>query len=289
MSSYTVDELKKRGAKPLTRWLIEVALNRDALTYGEGKARLEQLLDITNIFPTHMGAPAGYLMDKIHEVYPDAPLLNVLLVRQSDRMPGNGAGSFMAARFDETKLLSTDPRKNHPELWKRTFAKAAYQVMSYDQWPEVYDATFGQAYKTDEFSAYANLEAKPEHGDFGSGGESIAHKNLRLWALENAVAVCGMGQPVRSKTEVILKSADRVDVVHYFAEQTVAVEVKSILSNDLDLERGIFQCIKYRAVLEAMDPRPGPNVSAFLVTEQKLPGYLNDLCSIHKIKHFMKK
>ena len=32
----------------------------------------------------------------------------------------------------------------------------------------------------------------------------------------------------------------------------IAVEVKSRISNDADITRGIFQCVKYKVVLEAM-------------------------------------
>ena len=48
-----------------------------------------------------MGVPAGELMYRIQSVMPDAPLLNVLLVQQGDKMPSEGAGPFMADYFDD--------------------------------------------------------------------------------------------------------------------------------------------------------------------------------------------
>ena len=61
---------------------------------------------------------------------------------------------------------------------------------------------------------------------------------------------------------------------YYGPEGTVAVEVKSVDSDEVDLRRGVFQCIKYRAVMEAMDVRSDASVTAVLVTQEALPGDL---------------
>lgn len=53
----------------------------------------------------------------------------------------------------------------------------------------------------------------------------------------------------------------------------LAVEVKSFISSDADLSRGIFQCVKYRAVGIAWQRAllEVPNASAVLVVQQDLP------------------
>ena len=66
---------------------------------------------------------------------------------------------------------------------------------------------------------------------------------------------------------------------------TVVIEVKSVDSDDTDLRRGIFQCIKYRAVMEAMDIRSEPQVVPVLVTQTPLPGDLAGLARRHGIRH----
>jgi hypothetical protein len=55
--------------------------------------------------------------------------------------------------------------------------------------------------------------------------------------------------------------------------EQLAVEVKSVRSNEIDLYRGIFQCIKYKALLEAEATCAGstPNIDALLVSEKALP------------------
>ena len=53
--------------------------------------------------------------------------------------------------------------------------------------------------------------------------------------------------------EFVLPSGDRIDV--YFVRKNgdrVAVEVKPKSSPNEDMMRGIFQCVKYKAVMEAV-------------------------------------
>lgn len=90
----------------------------------------------------------------------------------------------------------------------------------------------------------------------------------------------------RAETEVVLDSADRVDVVYYGPKSTVMIEVKSSDSVEIDLRRGVFQCIKYRAVMEAMDVRLNADIIAILVTQSRLPGELAKLARLHGIRHF---
>lgn len=282
---YSVDLLNTSGAQPLANWLIEAALARDTLTYGEAKARLREELGIDGeIFSTHMGRPAGQLMLDIHGADPSAPLLNVILVRQGDGMPGEGAGSFMATRFSQPILAEKGIRGKEPELWRSSFERAASEVFAYPYWRELFQQTYAKPFEPSAHSAYSVNALSTEIGlGFSSGGEGPKHKKLREWVLNNPDAVCGWATPCRAETEVVLKSADRVDVVYYGQKHTTAVEVKSISSNDLDLERGIFQCVKYQAVMKAMDPRRDFAVRSILVTERKLPTHLSELAKRHRV------
>jgi len=69
-------------------------------------------------------------------------------------------------------------------------------------------------------------------------------------------------------------------------ERYTAVEVKSIISNDKDLNRGIFQCVKYQALLRAEQVAESllPTARAILVVERKLPAPLKSLAALLKIK-----
>ena len=56
----------------------------------------------------------------------------------------------------------------------------------------------------------------------------------------------------------------------YTDNEVLAIEVKSRDSEWSDLERGVYQCVKYRAVLAAQE-RQGRTVRALLVIESELP------------------
>jgi len=62
----------------------------------------------------------------------------------------------------------------------------------------------------------------------------------------------------------------------------IAVEVKSSLSSEDDIVRGIFQCVKYRAVLEAQQAADGiaQSARAILLLEAKLPSRFQALKNI---------
>lgn len=117
-------------------------------------------------------------------------------------------------------------------------------------------------------------------------GEGSNHKTLRLWIAKNPRRVRRAYVNFETDTEVVLESADRVNVVYYGPTSTVVIEVKSLDSNDEDLRRGIFQCIKYRAVMEVMDMRSNAQVIPMLVTQTPLPVDLAALARRHGIRHF---
>jgi hypothetical protein len=60
------------------------------------------------------------------------------------------------------------------------------------------------------------------------------------------------------------------------------VEVKSSLSSEADIVRGIFQCVKYRALLEAQQAADGnaQSARAILALEAKLPSKFQALKNI---------
>jgi len=80
-----------------------------------------------------------------------------------------------------------------------------------------------------------------------------------------------------AKVEYALRSADELDVMFISDRSWIGVEVKSRISdgNTADYERGIYQVVKYRAVLEAqarVDSLDAlPKIHVVLVLERDLP------------------
>ena len=124
-----------------------------------------------------------------------------------------------------------------------------------------------------------------ERDGLGGGGEGPHHEKLRLWVQKNPKKIAPRLGNVRSETEQSLLSGDRVDVVYFSPTRTLAIEVKSKDSNWADHQRGIYQCVKYKKILEVQDGREAPPVDALLVTEKDLDGFLKNLAQELGVRH----
>lgn len=86
---------------------------------------------------------------------------------------------------------------------------------------------------------------------FGNGGEGVSHKELKEYIFNNP-NVIGIENCISKEKEHILLSADRIDVWFKLADGScIAVEVKSHKSTEADVLRGIFQSVKYKAIMDA--------------------------------------
>lgn len=124
------------------------------------------------------------------------------------------------------------------------------------------------------------VAAKPENRT--GYGESDAHKEFKAY-VANHPEIVGATANWKCETEYTLPSLDAIDLVFRMDEICIAVEVKSSISDKypFDYERGLYQTIKYKALLSAMarDGRfniPG-NISSVLVLASKLPEDLRSL------------
>lgn len=88
------------------------------------------------------------------------------------------------------------------------------------------------------------------------------------------------------ETEYAFLSADKIDVLFKSSSMWIGVEVKGVRSDDADLMRGIFQCVKYRALIEAAQRYEQINVGSrlMLVLGGKLPPSLRRLVGLLKIE-----
>lgn len=110
----------------------------------------------------------------------------------------------------------------------------------------------------------------------GAGGESDQHRRLKEYVRSNPHIV-GAGNDWQSFVEYPLPTLDSIDVLFKSSDACIAVEVKSAVSDGLpsDYERGLFQTVKYGAVLAAMSEFPEyripPRIESVLVLESHLP------------------
>lgn len=202
----------------------------------------------------------GQSLELLSKAWEDkVPSIQCLVVNKNTRLPGEGIGWFLVKKESFARL---------PLRIKRDIIEAEMQhIFTYPYWREVLKV----------------LELEPTTSDFTSfvkkgtsvfgGGESERHKALKAYVARNpAIIGLGTSTPVGA-TEYFLPSGDSLDVSFYGKKIWVAAEVKSSLSTECDIVRGLFQCVKYRAVMEAVllaKSRP-QNARVLLILESKLP------------------
>lgn len=272
--AYKRDWLNENGAPYLMALIFEKITNMDEpfVTYGQAAEMLETKLSTTKIFPLHIGGVAGELMTRIRAKDKGAPPINALVTNAAG-IPGEGFGSF-----HDTMWRSRRGAKwaSLSKLEKLDVVKAIRDaVLEYPNWQLVIESVLGELPAINKTKKYSEQDGKPPEMSFPIGtGESEQHRQLKEWACRNPSEL-GLSSGFVGRTECDLLSGDRVDVLFSNGEKYVVVEVKSILSSDDDLRRGIYQCVKYREVIKATRLPVQVSVSSILLSQRELPSDLS--------------
>lgn len=202
-------------------------------------------------------------LGKTHDL--EIPPIQCLVVNKDTGMPGEGVGLFISG--GDFRALNTKQKK---VVVQSQLAK----IYAFPDWFQILKLLGLRVPKFLEIPL-TNIR--------NGGGEGERHKALKRYVAENPTII-GLSHawPV-GQEEFFLPSGDSVDVMFTWKKQLVAVEVKSKISNTEDLIRGMFQCIKYQSVTEAMLSIQGQpqNVRTILVLESKLPP------SLRKVQHML--
>lgn len=193
----------------------------------------------------------------------EIPPIQCLVINQHDGLPGEGVGVF----------ISKEDFRKMPKRQQRAVVKAQLQLIyAYPGWDEIL-AVFALQPAPLDFSRLVNAAARR------GGGESEAHRRLKehIAAHPEILGVRASSGP--GQTEHVLPSGDKLDILFRQGDDWIAVEVKSHVSDPGDLARGIFQCVKYQAVLEAylLATAQTGNVRTVLLTTQELSAELRSL------------
>lgn len=273
--TYSLEELRTDALKPAMELLIAAAKDGGVVTYGELADHLRQKLNKPTLSHRHMGHVAGPLMDRLLQVDPAAPLINLMVVRGDSAAPGEGADPYLKRRFGLARI----PSARRPELVRA----GLNEVWSYTGWDALFERTFGESPQPVKTAPEADFDddGQGDNPKYGGRPESDEHKALKTYVAENPKALkLGLSNPITS-VEKRLLSGDEMDVEIVDGSRRYGVEVKSIKSGWADLRRGIYQCVKYRAVLIAQSGFSAEEAQcdAVLVTEFPLP---NDLKTLAK-------
>ena len=204
----------------------------------------------------------------------DIPHIQSLVINQHRRLPGQGFEAFLSDRMGEYRKLSL--------AMKRAYLDAYWhEVYAYPYWGDVIEAC-GLAPAT---SKARDIVDRAKTGRGGGGGEGEEHRRLKDRIVVNP-GLIDLPLTARATKEAPLPSGDRIDVLFKSLRRLIAVEVKSSVSNDIDLTRGLFQCVKYRAVMEAERGLTSSRYTSdvLLVVGRRFPPHLRTLQNSFGIK-----
>ncbi|MHB1286512.1 MAG: hypothetical protein ACYCYP_08135 [Leptospirales bacterium] len=205
----------------------------------------------------------GHLLEGLKWDRP-IPKIQSLVVKKSGSLkglPGEGINEFWG---EWPQLSPTEKKKRVQDEYKKIIEFG-------DQWNNVLEALDLEKVVRDE--ANPNQTRK-----YGSGGESPQHKRLKEY-IKTHPEIVGAEKKWEARIEFPLPSQDQIDVFFYYDKKCIAVEVKSAVSegNPDDYRRGLYQTIKYEAILKAMIKASDNNillgiqsVRSVLVLEAKL-------------------
>ncbi|MBP9903324.1 MAG: hypothetical protein KBH45_17835, partial [Verrucomicrobia bacterium] len=165
------------------------------------------------------------------------PPLHALVVNNVTQLPGRGINGDMSSEYKKAKSRDR----------KKAVLKAVYaELKDYSHWDDLCALLNVQQAASDLSDA-----VKKARDSKGGGGEGPEHKALKEYVLTHPKIAGLLVGSDHGEPESPLASGDRVDVVFKRRHLRVAVEVKPKRASDGDKLRGVFQCLKYRTVLEA--------------------------------------
>lgn len=251
--------------------LIQRAREGRPITYSE---LAETLCKRHGFAPTYRktfyGAPVGLVGHVLQDLGTERgeriPPLNVLVVNKKTKLPGTGADEIVRYFFKgPSKKLSKQDRRD-------MMRQATEAVFTYgEQWVSVAEDLGAELLKPAAGKLNGEKALKLPKPSNGQGVESKEHKALKNWVKNNPSLFEKFGNFRLGANEIQISSGDRLDVHFDNGRQRLAVEVKPSHASPDELGRGVFQVVKYRAVMRAEQESQHhvPNAQAVLVSINK--------------------
>ena len=266
-----------RSALPI---VVKWAQQGEAITYGQLDAEIVKHGLGHHVMAVQYGYPAGAMGSALIELEKRwnkaIPPLNAIIVNTKDRLPGKGVDYYLKHYFKIKKGA-----KGISLVQRRAVVEEIQaDVFAFKHWDRVL-----RECELEPFSGSVAKKApkggvaSPKRGGWSTEPESQEHRELKEYVANNPFVIGLPRSSPSGRTEYLFPSADSADVVFATSRQLVGVEVKSRISNDADLNRGIFQAVKYQALLRAEQRArlESPTATAVLVSERTLPDKLKNL------------
>jgi hypothetical protein len=287
------DSWTKQTARNALPILVECAKHGKPLTYSQLDKFIVELGLGHHVIEFMYGYPLGVIGNAIIELSKimgePIPPINALVINAKTEIPGHG--------FDFYLEWYSEPEKETSEMTldeKKAIIEEIHEdIFSYDNWEKVLEECgLQRLQKKINFTKLIKQSINTEivREGWSNECETENHKKLKNYVAEHP-EIIGLNKNdiLQIVKEYQFASGDKADIVFKCKNRLIGVEVKSILSNDADLQRGVFQAVKYQSLLRAeqklqQDP---PNARAVLVTEKKLPTSLQNIADTLGIKIFI--
>jgi hypothetical protein len=247
------DKLYQQRAREAFPFLVRQALMGETIFYSD----LADEMGMPNERNLNyvLGCIGTTILELAKQKNEDIPPIQCLVVNKVSKLPGEGFGWFIS----EADFKKLDNKQ------KRIVVNGQLsKIYAYPNWLNLLR----------ELGLKKPVFPPPIKSDLTyGGGEGSAHKKLKDFIANNPAVI---GLPIscpKGQTEFSLPSGDSVDVMFVWRNELIAVEVKSEISNICDINRGLYQCVKYQTVSEAMLGIQGKpkNVRTLLVLESSFP------------------
>jgi hypothetical protein len=231
-------KLYQRRAFAVLPILVRQAATGVPMTYGQIAAEVNM--------PNHrnlnyvLGSIGVSLQQLANRWRSTIPAIQSLAINEQSRLPGPGFDNFFPNPKEYRSATLDGKRRMVRWLW--------HEVRAYTDWSKV--LTHFDLVPIPPLSLDTVLPQEVRRA-FGEGGESPAHKEFKQFVASHPEVVGVRGRVISTKIEYWFASADKADILFTTRLERVAVEVKAHTAPDVDILRGIFQWVKYRALLEA--------------------------------------
>jgi len=261
------DKLYQQRAREALPILIRQALVSQKITYSD----LAEELNMPN--PRNLNYVLGLIGNTLLKISKewneDVPPIQSIVINKQTEMPGEGVNWFIKNRKQYEESTPTEKRQLLLEMLSNVF--------HYEKWLNVLEYLKLKPNENTTVVFEKITNKKSGHGV----GEGEKHKQFKIYISENPFII-GLKGFKKGDIEHIFPSFDSIDVYFCNDNTIVGIEVKSETSNENDILRGLFQCKKYEALIEAENCVNGirKEIKVILALENKFP---NELLPIKNI------
>lgn len=234
-SNFHGDQLYQRRARLALPILVRQALAGNPIVYED----LAVELDMPN--PRNLNYPLGCIGEVLNvlakEWGSEIPHIQALVVNKGTGLLGLGFDDFLEKQ-GATWASPIERRAVIKAYWRK--------ITTYPYWSRILSELELAPTEVKIGKVIADA-AKP-----GGSGEGDEHKSLKELVIRRPFLVGLYVNEWKGNVEYYLPSGDSIDVVFETAREIYAIEVKPTGASDADVARGLFQCVKYTAVLAAL-------------------------------------